>query len=599
MRQKHILAAVLSIFGLSVFAQLNSSVNVEGEYLPLVIETERINTYPKGYRFDLPPVSLDYELSGIVSEFNPELLTMGVTGRQTNWPWIKRKGWIDFKMGSYLNTRLDAGYYILSDSVNTLLGDLKFNSTSLYRTKNIPETYAEPSRRKLHNGSVGLSYSRLIDSEGVLEAKVRYGLDYFNYYGTTFPLSGGLSGNGNFSAPTQTVNRLDGYAGYASSVSPIRGWHAEAGVKYLGYRRLYTPKTSSKGDKETLLNAGAGYRFSLSDFSAIAIDASGDFLFFGKKDPGIFVPALTPRRNYGIVTLTPAYRYSGRDLSVTAGADVALSYDAMGAKSDQKFGPVHFAPDVAIAYRSKAGVGISLSATGGLTPASLLLKEDFDRYGLPWLLSTTPVYTPVDARLDLNVGPFAGFAASVGFRYAVVKNVPLGGWYQAFLGTYLPGASGFDAANFLDPYMQGINLHGLNVGLDLRYAYGNIAEVSFESSYTPQKGKTGIFNGFDRPRWLLNASALVHPVRKLAIEVGYEYRGVRNCYFMSSTAEGMRPAAFRLPDITDLKAKISYKILDNLDVYCSGENLLNRHVDILPGLQCEGVAISGGVYWEF
>lgn len=584
-----------SLMAFPAAAQLSGNVSVEGDYQPLVIETERLNAFPQGYRFELPPANLDYEMEGVVTDFRPDLLTMGIRGGQADWPGAKRRGFVGFRMGSFLNTRLHAGVYALEDKANSLLAEVKFQSSSLYRQKGMPDTYTRFPMRRLYDGSVGLHYSHLVGAEGQLTASALYRLGYFNYYGTSIPLTSAKAGG--LDAPFQTLNGVKASVGYSSGVSSIRGWHAEAAVDYLGYRRFFSPAASAQpaagGDRETDLQLGGGYAFNFADNSAVALDANADFLFYSGYE------TLPQRHNYGVVALKPSYRFANGLLSMQAGVDVAVAYDAMGSQPGKKFGALHVAPDVSLAYRSSRGFGVSLSATGGVTPSTLRMREEFDRYQLPALLSTMPVYSPIDATAGFDFGPFAGFAARLSVRYAVARNTPLGGWYQVYLGTYLSPAFPFNEIDFLNPYMQGINLRGFEAALDLEYTFGTMVNLTFKGRYSPQSGKSGIFNGFDRPRWTIDAKAQVRPIKPLKLEIGYNYRGVRNCYAITSSAEGTALTGFRLPDITDLRARITYSILRNLDVYIYGENLLNCHPAILPGLLSEGIAVSAGLYFEF
>ena len=584
-------------------AQLNSSVEVEGTYQPLVIDTDPLATFPKSFKFELPTTNLEYDYSSIVTEFKPDILSMGVSGQGIDWPWKKRRGFVDFNMGSYLNTNLHAGCYLLNDSVNTLLADLKFHSSTLYREHRVPDTYTKPPRKRLYDGQIGLHYSRLIGSEGLFNAAVGYRAGYFNYYGTTIdrelldPEEGGIH------IPTQTVNNVNAKVGFSSSPSIIKGWHLEGGVNYLAYRRLYSPVTerlATSGDRETHLDLGGGYAFNFASYSAIAVDAKGDFLFYSDRQPLALATTDYKRHNYGIINLKPAYRFAKDELTIKAGVNITASYDAMGKEPGKHFGALHFSPDAVIEYKIPAGVGILLAATGGVTPSTLQLKETFNRYQMPWLLSTQPVYTPIDARLAINVGPFSGFTGSIGIRYAAAKNVPLGGWYQDYLGAYVKNPLLNQNMDFyLDPYTQSVNLHGFSFDLDLKYAYGTRVELAFNGNYTPQRGKLGIFNGFDRPRWIMSASAAVRPIDRLKVELGYEYRGVRNCYLWTQGLVRRQLEAYRLPDVCRLNARVTYSLLDNLDIYIKGENLLNQYTQLLPGLQSEGIVIAGGFYLEF
>lgn len=484
----------------AAFAQLNSSVSVEGEYEPLVIETERLSTFPLGYKFELPASTLNYEYTGLVTDFRPDLLTMGATGRQADWPWKKRRGYVDARLGSYLDSRLDAGYFILENPRNTLFANLKFSSMAYKDGGSVPEA----ATSRLFDGHMGLRFT--------------------------------------------------------ASPSPAHHLHAEAQADYLAYHN---------GASETRLNVGAGYAYSLTESSTIGIDLDGAFLFQGRT-----------YGDYGVISLTPAYRLTKERLTLHTGVDLAFAYNAIGNLPGSKFDTFHIAPEIDVQYRPLSGLGVFLSATGGVTPSTMgMYADEWCGYRMPWVFTPNPIYTPVDGRVGVNAGPFAGFAASASVRYTVSRNVPLDAWS--------------------DPAAECVNLHGYSLNLGLRYAFGNIVEAWFDGAYSPQDGKEGVFNGFDRPRWVLEAGAAVRPIKKLKIDVGYDYRGVRNTYAVFTTASGMQLLPYRLPDITDLNAKVTYSILDNFDVYVKGSNLLNHKVDLLSGLNTTGLIIQGGIYLEF
>ena len=359
------------------YAQLEGSVSIEGNFDPLIIETERLNTFPQSYRFDLPAANLEYEMTGIVTDFRPGLFTMGVTGRQTDFPGRRRRGFVDFRLGSYLNSRLHAGYNIIADSVSTLSADLQFQSSALYRPHGVPDSYTRMPRKRLYDGQLGLDYSRIFDGEGLLNAHASYRLGYFNYYGTTVEKALLPDGMYRPDIPSQTVNQADASVSYSSSPSFIRGWHAEGGVNFLSYRRLYgpvLPGDASKGDRETHLKLGGGYAFPFIESGALAIDARGDFLFYPEKDPSAIGITDYSKKNYGVIAIKPSFRFASQGLSIKAGVDLSLSFNAMGKENGSSFGAFHAAPDVAIDYKKPGGpVGIFLDATGGVTPSTLAM----------------------------------------------------------------------------------------------------------------------------------------------------------------------------------------------------------------------------------
>lgn len=596
--KKIFIISVIATASLPSYAQLAGSVSVEGDYQPIIIETERYSTFPSWYKFETPPAKVDYALEGVVTDFGNTLLSMGVTGRQTGIPKYGPKGFLDFSLGSYLNSRLHAGYSILRDSVNTLDADLKFHSSTLFKA---PGTngFTPMNRKRFYEGGLGLRYSRLIGREGLLTARVNYNPQYFNYYGTSVATDLLPASVNCIKAPTQTANRVEAAVGFSSSVSPIRGWHAAAEATHLGYRSFYSPWNGSefehtKGDRETLLHIDGGYVFPTGDYSGIGVDAKGDFLFYSKG----YATGHTDR-NYGIISLIPSFRHEKDNLLITAGIDLAMTYNAMGSEPGKHFGAFHAAPDVAIRFGTLRGVGLFLEATGGVNSAGLIRRQNFDPYQMPAVMSTIPVYTPIDLTFGLNAGPFAGFTGGVALRYVVARHVPMGGWYQYYLGAPAYKDFELDRQLLTDPYTSSTNLSGFSVTLDLRYEYGSLFDIAFEGTYTPQSGSDGIFNGFDRPRWVLGAKAGVNPLKRLRVEIGYDYRGVRNCYAFRQGAGEPELTPYRLPDLCDLNAKITWQLLNNLDIYVAGSNLLCKKTELLPGLISEGIYVAGGLFLTF
>lgn len=596
--------------------ELSGTVAVEGEFDPMVIETERLGEYPLTYRFELPQISLNYDVEGKTTDFAPSLLTMGVTGWNTLRSSAPPRGYLDLRVGSYLNSRLDGAVWLLRDSVNTLSADLNYRSTSLFKTHGIPAGFSSPQRRRLYDGTLGLNYSRRIGNDGLFATRLDYRLGYFNYYdceterkSQQATAGAQASDAGTPRVPDQTVNQVNFKVGYNSSPSLLRGWHAGAELGYTAYRRFIYPDyvldNQTKGDRETRLGINGGYAFSLGRGSAFAIDADADLLFYADRQLQLQGFEGDWRKDYGLISITPAYRLQKGSLWFQAGLDLDFAFGAMGVDHGKDFGAFHVAPDIRLDWRMSQ-FGLYVAATGGVTPVTLAGLEKYDLYQLPVLMSTCPVYSPLDARLGLCFGPYAGFSADLEVRYAIAKGTPTGGWYQYILGTYT-GAFG-SWKDYGEPemtygpsYGYRINLHGLSLDLNLRYKIEGVVEASLKGNFTPQNGRLGIFNGFDRPRFLLDADVAVYPMSRLRVEADYSLRALRAVYGMFETdnGNGQHLRSLHLPNLSLLSAKVSYRIFDTFDIYILAENLLNRRVDFLPGLQTNGIAFSGGIYWEF
>ena len=578
------------------FAQLNENVAVEGRYEPIVIETERINIYPSAVKFELPTVNLSEEMKGIVTDFQPTLLTMGFTGWRTNRTPSKQKGYLDMNLGSWLNSNLSAGYRALADSVNTLDLALQFKSTSLSKRGRLPEGIEAMSKRYLYDGTFSLGWKHNLRGSRYLSADLDYRLARFDYYGSTLPANSPFIEHG---APAQTLNSLSFNLGINRTPNLPRGWHAGAGLRYFGYNSLfpmnYLTSPHISGGRETQLEIDGGYIIPLKGGSRLALNGNLDVVFYTGKEnlpqPFHKLPS------YAMLTLRPAYLYSRPGFDFRLGAVVDMTFNAEGETLDSKYSLFHFAPDVRM-HVTRDKFGFRLGVTGGSELMTLSRKEQWDYYQMPYLVTTQPSYTPLDAEAGFSFGPFAGFTADISAGYDVTLHTPVGGWYQVMLGGYAYGVDALTAQGtpLFDFSRKGLDLHGAKVKLMLAYTGNDIFDASFQLTYTPQNNKKGVFNGYDRSRWVMDVSAGIRPVKKLKIALGYSYRGVRTIYTYLTPAAGGDDTlcGLRLPDLTDLKASLTYSITDNLHIYCRAANLLNRKVDYLPGLTTQGITFCGG-----
>ena len=583
--------------GNPLFAQMHENVAVEGLYEPVVIETERISTYPAASKFELQSVDLQTENAGIVTDFQPSLLTMGFSGWRTSPSVKKQNGYLDINLGSWLNSNVSAGCRLLNDSSNTLDLALQFNSTSLYKIKNLPEGITPLSRRYLYDGTVSAGWRHYFTASKVLSASLAYRLAHFDYYGTVAADNSPLMAYG---APAQTLNDITLDVNFGDTPILPHGWHSGLGMRYFGYNSFYPVNfaTSShiSGGRELQLSLIGGYHFPLKGRSSLILDAEGDLLIYNKPS-GLEYP-LTSLDNYGMVTLKPSYFYNKENFDVRAGLVVDLTFNAYGFSG--KYSLVHAAPDIQLNVR-RGKFGFRLGATGGSRLQTLAAREQYDYYQMPYLLNTQPSFTALDAVAGFNFGPFGGFSADISAGWESTLHIPQGGWYQIMLGGY--SSAGVESLNnygtpYFDLSRKDLDIAGAKVNLQLNYVCKNIFDASVALSYSPQRGDKGVFNGFDRPRWILDAQASIRPSKRLRIDLGYNYRGVRNIYTyvnppMAEYGQEVLKGV-RLKDISDLNAKVTVSVNENVHIYCRGANLLNRHIEILPGLQSQGITFCGG-----
>ncbi len=619
-------------------AQFNQQIAVDGKYVPEIIPLDRINSFPRRERFELTNSPLAYDTQGVAAAFAPQLVPSAATGWRSIRQISDRRGYLELGAGSWLNSTLSAGYRFVQTDRTTLGVRLQHNSTSLWKPE-LSELYADTKEWR-YDESIGVYGSHVFEGRGRLDGAVDYHIGNFNYYGFA-PSWAGIAGPDAVpDVPTQTLNDVAARFGWQSeSRADDISWGVQAGVRYFGYRRFYLPSfgpfentvkgavDADKATRETDVNIAANLNFPTSTKSAVGIDLNADILCYsGSKGftgtvyhvdiPGgvggnTAPTTLAAPDNYGLVTLTPYYRFTRNRLNVRIGVDIDIA--ARAGDEDNRYSTFHFAPDVKLDFNA-GPAQLYLHLLGGSRLNTLAAGYDADYYQQPFLTAsaTRPVYNPLDGSFGANFGPFSGFSAGVEFAFRVSKGQYLGGWYQAMLNNFdwMPAAGlplTVDGHSVEYDYLASntMNIHGFSLGANLSYDFGRILSVKGKVNYQPQNGHKGYFNGFDRPRWVLSASAETNPWSTLKFRIGYDYRGVRRIYTVGRYFDPGKnvyrdvEASRRLPDLTWLNFGASYAFSDSFDIWLQADNLLNRHDETLPGLPQQGIRVSAGLGFLF
>ena len=602
---------------------LHEKIGVDGKYIREVTVQNKIFTLPKRLDLTLESTPVSYFSRGVATPFAPGAMPLPTVTPFATRAFSDSPGYLELALGSYLDGNLSAGYsHALSEST-TIGAYLQVNATALYKPK-LSEAAADVKRR-LADGRLGIHASHRLDKAGSIDGILEYRLAGFNYFGYA-ALGSGLAADADrtVEAPTQTINEVNFKAGWHSAPA-MRKMKASAtlGLRYFGYRALYSPRLAdmqllrTPGSRETDIYLNASAAKTWSGGSQLGIDLDGDLLLYSGHDrerasaPESMRPSAAPD-NYGMVSLTPFYRFSRGLLNIRLGARIDLTFNA-GPDGD-RYDAFHIAPDIRLDWR-KGGVGLFLDATGGSQLQTLASLHALDYYAMPATPTTHPVYIPVDAAAGANFGPFAGFTAGVAFRYKVERKRAAGGWYTAMLNYGLAAMPGLRVPEGCDPSLvpyscsaDGIDTHGFSLAAHIGYRLGEILEVKGEGTYQPQNGKTGYFNGYDRPRWTASATLEVRPVKPLSLEVQYEYRGVRHIYMygvpdlptradipvIDAREESMKLISMRLPDLTMLNARASWAFTPKISIFAQATNILNRHDPVLPLQPTAGISVAGG-----
>ena len=596
-------------FALPAASQLHESISVDGRYVPDVIRIDRINAFPKALKSSLTTNPLGYESKGVAASFMPSLVTLPATGWRADRTISDNRGYIDLGVGSWLNSTLSAGYRFIDNST-TLFGiRLQHNSTSLWKPE--MSVLTEGMKQYRYDEMIGLYASQVIKGYGRLDASLDYHVGRFNYYGFAgyeSPFSD-VPMEPVKELPGQTLNDVAFRVDWRSLVnaSSQLAWNATARLRHFAYRSLQLPPSLGidepmKGGRETNVGLEGGVRMPWDNGSSIGLDAVLDIMMLSNMDLD----------NYGMLTLTPYYRFSKGLLDIRLGADLDLSFNA--GEKGHRYSFLHVAPDVRLGLQT-GQVGIYLDVLGGSELTTLARLHQLDYYGMPGLTSTTPTFSPIDAAFGVNLGPFSGFSLGLKGRYKSTKNIPLGGWYTTWLNlgnTIIPRLNPTPAPGSYIDYCgnpSGINIHGYSLSGYIGYEYGKTFNISAEGTYQPQDGEKGFFNGYDRPKVTLSGKIGVRPVSQLAIGASCEFRGKRNIYTLTSVLPTERTTVINgesstfhslaLSDITLVNLNASWDFTKNFTVWLQADNILNRHEDILPYQLSQGVVIVGGFKFTF
>ena len=537
-------AFLLSHTGASAQA-LEEQISVEGRYEAEVIPMERLATYPDHFKTTMPVEELSYDLDPTNLRFDPTFSPMPVPfSGSPRW-----RGYLDAALGSWLNSRLQAGAWILPPTAPWSLGAwVSHQSTSLWRPKE--EDGKRFSIRRDYDEAIGLQTAHTFADGRRFQASVDYNLHYFNYF--TAP-----------AAPSQTVNHLRAGASLSSSPTASLIYDFDFAASYFSWREFCLGDAGLRPSRETTLHLGA----SLYNGGA-ALDASLDAVLNGHG------------RDYGQLVLTPSYRFKWHSLHVRLGAQAEFTLNA-GTKEDP-YSFVHVAPKC-LFYIPTSDFTWYLRVGGGSRLSTLANLYELTQWQSPYQLSTAPLFSAIDTSVGFNAGPSSGkasgFEGGLELRWRSLDHLPLIGWYPSMLQS---GGSG-SLEDLLDN-AAGSSISGMSVNARLAWSLPGVMRIDLQGLWAPRTPTHGGFAGIDRPEWSASGSVMVTPVSALELSVGADWRGDRRLYSHSGS--------LALPDWFSLSARASWRFSERFSAGVTASNLTGRDNLILPGVPAEGLSAA-------
>ncbi|MDE5850330.1 MAG: hypothetical protein K2H38_09330 [Muribaculaceae bacterium] len=550
----------------STAQSITESVTVEGHYTPDIISADRLALLPSAIPLSAPESPMTYDRKGVPAAFAPDALSMPATGWRAGKTYDASKGYLDLRLGSWLNSSLSAGFAAIRNEDIRLNVYLQHNSTSLWQAWKEDNAAGMPGadRRFRYDETIGADVSHRISGAGTITGGVQYHFGHFNYYGT----DQGPDQGGYIKAPDQTLNDVYARVGWTGDNQGRLTYTADADVRYFAYRSMYVPLyisvypreySRTKGARETSVNAGGSIKYRLNGNSG-SVSAIG----IGLRYSGVLNSI---GNDVNRVEATPAYTLAGRSYSLRLGANLAV----VGNGIKTRF---RIAPDVKFSARTGL-MAFSAALGGGTHMRTLAWLHTMDYYSNPGAGCYEAAYSPLDARLALQLNPGGKWTCGIEGTWNTTLDETFGGLYQALLNDNLAAYG---------TYPESGRIHGFSIGVNAGYDFCRYFALKGKASWQPQDGSKGILNGFDRPEFTVDISAESSPIDRLSLKLDYRLRAKRQL----------------LPgNISRLDFSADYRITDKISVGAEFNNLLNRDEQFLPGLPMEGFNAMGGVQVVF
>lgn len=559
------LVAIAAIPGMAPAQNITESVTVEGRYTPDIIPADRLAVLPSTVSLVAPESPMTYDRKGVVAAFAPDALSMAATGWRASKAYDSSKGYIDLRLGSWLNSSLSAGFNAIRNEDTRLNIWLQHNSTSLWQAwkGNADEGIPAADRRFRYDEAIGADASHRFAGAGTLSGALHYHFGRFNYYGTDH----GMIEDGVIKAPMQNLNDVYARVAWSGENRGNFAYSAEADVRYFGYMYSYeflpyiidAIITRSEGSRETVLNIsgdvnyGFGYGYGCRGRIGAGIRYSGVY-------NNIYY-------NVNSVELTPAYTISDKNYSLRLGVNVALVDNYRKTR-------FRIAPDVRFSVR-KGLAAFSATVGGGSHLRTLAWRHTMDYYSDPGEGCYEAAYSPLDVNLALQMNPGGRWTAGIQGVWNTTFDETFGGQYQAMLNC--------DPED-IRAYPRKGRIHGYGIAVNAGYEFCRYLTLKGKASWQPQDGSKGILNGFDRPKLTADLSAESSPIDRLSLRLDYRLRARRQ---------------FHMGRLSRLDLSADYRVTDRISVGVELDNILNRHQELLPGLPLEGFNAMGGVQVVF
>lgn len=565
---------------------LNREMTLEREYDPSVQDASKVNTLPVVKEPEVRKIPIDYSNYTIAADPEKEISLLPSGNVMTQMDYNKRRGYLNFGMGTRMNINGDLGYHILStekDNLNLWYSHRSTNGNVKYLQdwKNDKEVKA-----KLNDNWGGINYKHAFDKT-IFNIGAKYGYSAFNYYGFSDDgfenMPADLQVDPNLLSDRET-NQVDQTIavnlGFESEEEASVGYLLDLG--YTNFSRKYGLSQAMEGPTEHTFEAKFDLNTAFNGDMRVGLGGVVEYFNYG-------LPEVTGGeyefKNHAEVTLSPYYKVTGDTWNVKLGANVML---ATGDETKFMASP-NIAANVEIGRRSELYVNLG----GKLYSNSMYEMSRINRYLYP-MEELAPSRNWLDAIFGIRSGVAPGFWFDLFAGYKMTSDDVL------FTNKIIEQKDVFGNYCKAQP---GIDTKRIFAGVNLKYSYQQLFDISLKGVYNKWKAETDLTDWdwndgklehvWGKPEMELNANLTVRPIDKLSVALDYYLATGRY------GAYGFSLYDYKMNNINELNLTGTYTFNDTFGVYAKLSNILCQKYELYYGYPVQSFNAMVGVNINF
>ena len=586
------IVCLLAAVGVSLFANaqedkkkeqdLNRQLTLEREYDPSVQDANKVSTLPVVKEPEVRKIPIDYSDYTLAMDPEQQISVLPSGSIMTDMAYNKRRGYLRFGAGTFMNLNGDFGYHALSTDRDQL--SIAFSHRSANGNVKYIQMPEEKVKAKINDNLGGIKYGHTFD-KAVLNLGLNYGYSAYNYYGLYQPFNASTWTPvwDNWDRETNQVNQtIAATFGIESKEGADLAYLVDLG--FVNFSHKYGISKDTDGPKENTFEAKFDVSKGFNENMRFGLGGLVEYFNYSlpaektMSDGSLYACEF---ENHAEVMLSPYYKVGGENWNVKLGANVMLKTG-----EEDLF---MASPNVAINATVADKTEFYLTANGKLYSNSMYEMSKINRY-----LDPTRELRPSQNWLDAIVGIKSGVAP--------------GFWFDVFAGYKMTSDDVLFVPQFPDlenrfgnfsQAMDNINTTLLFVGANLKYNYQQLFELSLKGVYNSWKAKYGddwigvgedkeLAHAWGKPEMELNAGITVRPIDKLAVALDY--------YLATGRYTQLHGAyEYKMNNINELNLTATYTLDDTFGFYVKANNLLAQKYELYYGYPMQRLSAQVGV----